>query len=95
MRPQKIIRGTFYIEQHDTTWVNPIVEIREINIPLPASTIDIAIALKSQDKTSVFHYFVLRGIEVMNLSYEGESNLFERVEDGLEQYLVTPEKITE
>lgn len=88
MRPQKIITGTFYIEQHDTTWINPIVEIREITIPLPASKIDIAIALRSQDDTTTFHYFVLRGIQVTNLNYEGEANLFERVEQGLQDYRV-------
>lgn len=90
MRPQKIIEGTFFIEQHNMTWVNPLVEIREINIPLPASTIDIVIALRSQDETSTFHYFVLRGIQVTNLNYEGEANLFMRVEQGLANYLVTP-----
>ena len=87
MRPQKIISGTFYIEQHDMTWVNPLVEIRAITIPMPVNKIDIAIALKSQDETSTFHYFVLKDIQVSNLNYEGEANLFERVEQGLQNYI--------
>jgi hypothetical protein len=87
MRPQKIINGMFYIEQHDMTWVNPLVEIRAIIIPMPVNKIDIAIALKSQDETSTFHYFVLKDIQVSNLNYEGEANLFERVEQGLQNYI--------
>ena len=87
MRPQKIIKGKFYIEQFDTTFIDPLVEIREITIPMPVNKIDIAVALKSQDESTTFHYYVLKDIQVSNLNYEGEANLFERVEQGLQNYI--------
>ena len=87
MRPQKIISGTFYIEQFDTTFIDPLVEIREITSPMPVNKINISIALKSQDESATFHFFVLKDIQVSNLNYEGEANLFERVEQGLQNYL--------
>jgi hypothetical protein len=90
MRPQKIISGTFYIEHFDTTFINPLVEIRAITIPMPVNKIDIAIALKSQDESTTFHYYVLKDIQVSNLNYEGEANLFERVEQGLQKYIPLP-----